>query len=427
MAEPTAPLVLKFPAGIDNRSREYALAEGAARILDNVDVTRDGGVICRSGTRNISATACHSLWTHPNQRFMLAVVGGALVRINPDETLTSLVAGVGEVHYALLNDAVYWTDGSSVGQVTEQGEVGLWGMANPPCPQVVAASTGQYDTTTTYTVAITARHSSGVESGASEPVSITTDKNVQVTLPSAVGVTFVVYATPANSSQETLREVAVVSPGGTVIFGPTQPLKKKLESLWAERPLPGQCLVAHKGRLWVASGSVVWFTSVQSPHWLFPTTGYYQFESDVTMLGATEDGLYVGLYDRVYYLQGNDPLDMKQRLVAGVGAVSGTGMELPYDLFLGEGAFPTRQCAWWDQDGFWCVGKPGGIIVRPFQSRFSAGASTSGVSGYWQHQGLRQVVSALSVDPAVSVERATQAVDTAVASVFQNGVVLNPF
>ena len=413
------PLRLKFLAGLDNRSREYALASGAARILDNVDVTRDGGLISRKGVRAVLANDSHSLFSHPNQQFMLAVYQGNLIKLAANEGYETLVAGVGRTVYAVLNDAIYWTDGAKVGQVNANGSVGQWGMNNPPTPVVSAASTGGLYAGT-YQVAMTAVLTSGLESGCTETVSLEVAEGggIQVITPNASGVRFTVYRTPAQGAHGELRAACSVDPNTTVILG-VATLGKPLESLHAVRPLPGQCLIQHKGRLWCASGNVVWFTSERSPHWLFPNVGYYQFESPVTMLGATEDGIYVGLAARIYYLQGNNPLEMQQRPVAVVGAAALSGGEIPSDLFLGEGAFPSRQCVFYDTEGFLCIGKPGGIIVRPTKAAYSAGTVYSGAVVYQTQNGLRQLVAGLAQS-----ESPFLAQDVAVAEVFANGIVL---
>jgi hypothetical protein len=414
------PMVLKFPAGIDNRSREYALAEDAARSIENMDVTRDGGLISRLGSRKVVSGDCSSLWSHPNGRFALLVRDGDLVRLNPDETLTQLAAVSGPVVYATLNDEVYWSDGTTLGQVKADGTVGLWGMNAPPDPVCTAVAAGGLFAGT-YQVAMTVIHASGLESGAPRAVSVDVPEGggIEAVTPAASGVKFALYRTGPQGAQDALRRAWVTDPGTTTTLG-VGALGKPLESLFAARPLPGQCLTAHKGRLWGATGAYVWFTSEKSPHWFYPDTGYYQFETAVTMLSSTEDGLYVGLYDRIYFLQGSDPYQMTQRPVSGVGAARNSAMELPYDLFLGEGSFPSKQGAFYDTHGYFCVGKPGGVIMRPTQSRFSAGDTLSGAASYRAYDGLRQVVAVLDRKPGPQT-----ATDVSVERVFSNGVVLN--
>lgn len=421
MAEPqqAGPQPLKFPLGINNRDREYALPDGALREATNLAVTRDGGLISRKGLREVLSGDCHSLYTPPHGRFVLVVKDGQLSRFDGAESLTTLVSVNGPVVYASLNDEVYWTDGTVLSRVLFSGELGIWGMNSPPEPLCTAVTHGGlYEGE--YQVAMTAVHPSGLESGAIGAVSVVVAAGggIQVTVPSANGVQFALYRTGAQGGQDELRWTATVNPGATVLLGVGNS-GKPLESLHVTRPLPGQCLIQHKGRLWSASNNVVWFTEAKSPHWLRPDLGYFQVESTVTLLAAVEDGVYVGTASRVYFLQGNDPYKATQRPVSSVGAAAGTLFEPPYDLFLGDGSFPTRQASWWDVEGNLCIGKPGGIVVRPVAKHFVAGETLSGIMTYHTSDGLRQLIA--SLDARVS---SLQAVDVSVTEVFANGVVL---
>jgi hypothetical protein len=275
-----------------------------------------------------------------------------------------------------------------------------------------------------YLLAMTAvQITTSLESGAAEPVSVTVPAGggIQVTAPIASGFQFWFYLTPPYGERHELRRAAAVASGATMILSASN-LAFPIRSLFAVKPLPATGLVAFKGRLWAASGKVVWFTSELSPHWLFPHEGYYQFESDVTMLGAAEDGIYVGLYDSVYYLQGSDPFKMTRRAVSSTGALPGGGASLPYELFAGQGSFPSQQCFWWDSDGILCIGKPGGIIVRPNADRYAAGEALTGVGCYRANDGIKQLISV--VDSNDTITGRLRATDTAINEIFTNGVAL---
>lgn len=413
-------LILRFPAGLNNRDRETALPEGTLRVCRNLDVTRAGGFISRAGLRKVLDGDCHSLWAHPTGRFSLLVRDGTLVRLEKDDTATALVSVAGPVVYTSLNDDVYWTDGATVGQVRADGVVSVWGMSTPPEPVCAAVMSGGLFAGT-YQVAMTAIHPSGLESGAPSTVSVEVAEGggIQVVTPGAVGVRFALYCTGPGGAAAELRQFTVVDPGTTTLLG-VGLLGKPLESLFATRPIPGQCITTHGGRLWGATGRLVWFTSEKSPHWVYPATGYYSFEQEVTVLTPVEDGLYVGLRHRIYFLSGLDPYKMTQRLVSSVGAIKNSGIDIPCDLFSGEGSPSSRQGAFYDTDGFLCVGKSGGFLARPTQKHFSAGETSSGFTAYREYEGLRQVVAVLD-----SITNPLMATDVLVTQVFQNGVVLN--
>ena len=396
-----ATTALKFPLGIDNRSREHSLPEGAARQAINLDVTRDGGLLCRDGVRRVMTGICHSIFPHPAGNYALMVRDGSLCRVSADETLTVITSVAGPVIYAELNGDVFWSDGDAVGRIDAAGSATPWGLATPAVPPLTVVSGGALPAAT-YHVAMTALHvTTGIESGAAEPtaVTLTAAGNLLATAPSAsASFKFDFYLTPPNGETGELRRVATVDPGASVTLATVTPDGPRLQSLLAVKPYPSTRLLTYRGRLWGASGDTVWYTSERSPHWLFPATGFYQFESAVRTLGAAEDGVYVGLADRTYYLQGGHPGEMTQRLVSTVGAVAGGGEPLPTDAFPGASGFPTRQCAWWDSDGLLCIGKPGGVIVRPHGDRYSAGIAATAAITYRVHEGLRQLISILRSD-----------------------------
>lgn len=408
---------MKFLVGLDNRSRETALPEGALRACSNLDVTRDGSLLVRQGLREVATGNTHSFFSHPSGRYAVFVKDGNLTHL--DDTGESVLASVhptARMRYALLNDEIYYTNGHTQGRITAQGVATFWGLPTPPGPVCSAATSGAMRAGTvrvTYCAVV-----DGVESGAPEPAVITVPEGggVQITVPT--GASFAVYATEVDGS--VFRHAVTLASGATAIIG-AHITGKPLESLFAVKPLPGQSITTHKGRLWVASGSVVWFTDERSPHWLFPHQGYYAFEGDSTALASAEDGLYVGTPSRLFFLQGNNPLDMTLRMVSTLGMLPGSGTDhIPTDVLLGQGSFPSKCCAFLDSEGVFCIGRPGGIVQRITADRFVAGSADRAEIAYWTHNGLRQFSVAL-MDAA---QDANRALDGLVQATFANGTSL---
>lgn len=414
MNEPTGgPFVatMKFPSGVDNRSREYSVPDGCARSLVNLDVTRDGGLRCRDGARKVMSGNFHSLYTPKNGRYSLLVRDGYLCRMDARETVSVLTSVSGPVVYAELNNEVFWSDREQAGRVSSDGTLGVWGLSTPPQPQLTVVD-GYALFPGTYQVAMTAvQLATGLESGAAEPAQITLSVTggIQVAAPTAsADFKFRVYLSPVYGGQGEFRHAVTLSPGATAILATGTPDGPRLQSMLAVKPYPATRLTVFKGRIWIASGSSVWYTSERSPHWLFPEDGYFQFDSAVNMMGLTEDGIYVGLSDRVYFLQGTKPRDMTQRVVSNIGAIAGDS-NLPFDAFITGGIPPAQQCIWWDTDGVQCVGRPDGVILRPNGDRYAAGTAATTTNSYRVSNGIRQLVSVLRADnPIVG---AFQAVD----------------
>lgn len=61
-AKPT-PVAVRFAVGLDNRSVETELADGALRVCENLDVTRGGSLLSRLGLRPVADGNYHSAYT----------------------------------------------------------------------------------------------------------------------------------------------------------------------------------------------------------------------------------------------------------------------------------------------------------------------------------------------------------------------------
>jgi len=421
MADQAAPspiISLSFAAGLDNRARETDMPDNTWRTLDNVDVTREGNILVRQGLRRLLTGEWHSLIQYQGR--LIAVKDGEL-GCYAGGVFTALVTLTTDapVSYAVHNDELYWTTPYQQGRIVGTTAT-IWGMALPPLTQATASSVGGLDAGI-YQVTMTAVHSSGLESGASDPAAVTVAQNGGINITVPTGASFRVYRSAANGGRDELRLAATVASGESTVLGAAT-LGKRLESLFAVKPPPGQALCSFKGRLWVAVGSVLQYTSHLSPHWILPHS-YFSFPEPITGLDAAEDGLYVATSGGVWFLGGTDPAQMTQRLVSTVGAVPGSpAHDLPLDVFTGEGQLAAKQAVWLDSEGYLCLGKPGGMLIHPHKQRYSLGQQTRASLAFRQQQGLRQVLVMASSDEETNP---LIAVDGVVSGVAANGFALN--
>lgn len=381
---------LKFPAGADNRSREYEIAPNAARSLINLDVTRGGGLRCRAGLRLCASGSFHSLFAPGHGAFVLAWRDGHLVRMDRGGALVNLVVLPDlPVVFGELDGTVYWSNGISTGRVGADGVASFWGLPVPPRIRATPAVSGGLSAGT-YQVS-QAAIVGGVESGAPDPVSVEVPEGGGIDVVVPTGATFAVYRTPPNGASHELALAAVLASGTGTQIGAGL-LGRRLQSWNAAPPRAGRILAAYRGRLWIADGSTLWFTSERSPHWVFEERSYFQVHARITALGATGDGLYVATADDLYFLVGSDP-DAMTLMRANGNGTHGLATRIPPDLFV-SGAPPSDKSVWVDSRGFVVVGTPGGQSVLPAQARHSAsGVATA--AGYREENGLRQVLFVL--------------------------------
>ena len=408
-------VMIRFSAGADNVSPEYALSDNSVRDMVNVAVDRSGGIRVRNGLRALSAGTYHSLFSLSSGGY-LVVDGGSLLHVKGGVvTAVESVSAHGRVRYCERGDEVFWTDGQTTGRVVASGSGSFWGLSCPPTPVITttqgALSAGRYLISHTAVCG-------GVESGAPTPtlVELTSTGGLVYMAPKATaGISFNVYLSPPSGAVSDLRRVASgVMPETTTILRDKEGMR--LRSFLAEKPYPGQLLADHGGRLWIASGATLWFTDSESPHWLFPSEGYFLLPEPITLLVSVEDGLFVGSATQTWFLRGTRPSDMSLQHAAPFGAVLGTGTtRVPFDIFGNDGA----PCAVWiDSVGVLCLGRMGGSIKRITENRYRIGPASSGEIAFGVFSGVRQLLVLLDAPrPGVGAR-----VDTPISVTYNYGL-----
>jgi hypothetical protein len=87
------------------------------------------------------------------------------------------------------------------------------------------------------------------------------------------------------------------------VFSPTDTLGAIGGRLLGD-PVRATCLESYKGRIYLALGKTLWATELYAYHFVDKTKNYMQFEHEITMLGAVDNGIYVGTTGGLYFIQG---------------------------------------------------------------------------------------------------------------------------
>lgn len=69
-------------------------------------------------------------------------------------------------------------------------------------------------------------------------------------------------------------------------------------------PIRASCIEAYKGRIYLADGKTLWATELYRYHIVNRLRGFIQFEHDITLVMAVDDGLFVGTEAGLYFLKG---------------------------------------------------------------------------------------------------------------------------
>lgn len=432
-----------WPAGIANVPAEQDLPRSedgrrviAAREAVNVDWPVSGKARRRSGyTKVVSGTRCHSLWRGGDFPFALYVDGATLFALTRGGTPFAVRAGMAprEVSYALVNDRVYWSNGQQTGQVLADATAVAWGVESPAGQPAVAASVGVGGLAAgRYQVAVTFRTARGEEGGTGEAVAVDVTEGGGIALsavpqPVASDVTTIrVYVSPPNGDvlyfardMPTGMTSATVGAGSRGVPLATQFLE----------PMPAGRIVRYLGgRLYVAGGvggalaanELAWSESLR-----YGLTDLVNNRMPVGQRidlmepvgeGGDGAGLFVADHKRTYWFGGSNPANWGSRIAYPHGAVPGTGICAPGNLFGLETTVPVAY--WLAANGVACIGLPGGGVVPLREASTVAPSASAGASMLREIGGIRQIVTTLRDTGPQRVATA----DRAAARVYRNGV-----
>jgi hypothetical protein len=188
---------------------------------------------------------------------------------------------------------------------------------------------------------------------------------------------------------------------------------RPLDTMYRMPPPPGQIVRHFSGRIYIASGNILYFTDALRYEAVTPARSILMFPNEITLLEPAADGLYIGHGDSVDFLAGTDPFKMQRRLALNAAPVPGTGTQVPGKYL----SMPYEYVpVWWSQTHGFTIGAPGGeafieTAERLAETKFGAGAMITR-----EHEGMTQLVSTLR-QPNGSAARAT---DSVVAEVRRN-------
>lgn len=418
-----------FPLGMDNRRRETdSMGERGEmapvlREAVNVDISESGNIKRRRGYTQAVAGRAHSVWADDRFLYMLAVVDGWLTRYSADLNATQLVelAPHLPVSYALMNGDVYWSNGETLGKVMAGGSPQPWGLPMAGYPTVTVTAGGSLPEGR-YLVAQRFLGVTGEVSGSigEMTVDVASGQGMAVTVaagdPSQLAAVEV-FVSPANG--DVLYKAATAPLGATVSIGASQiGVGAMLDTRHMRSPFPGQIVRAYRGRIYVASGSVLWATEPLRFGLVKPSEALIVFPSEITMLQPVADGLYVACdAEGTSFLAGADIMALEKRHIDGSGAVRGTGVAVPGDRFNAQ--VLDDVALWWSNDGVLCLGGASGQVQRLTADRLSVPRYAVGTTGLFEHDGFSQILSVLR-DEGTSNNLA--AGDSVIAEVRKNGV-----
>jgi hypothetical protein len=397
------------------------------KTAENVDIDKSGGVHKRPGYSLKIAGNFHSIWGEGYNFF--AVKDGYLVRIKDDYTVENLIEYPykDRISYSSIEGSydVYFTSPKMCG-IIEGNTVKPLGYEAPNPPTVTEVTSNTRLTAGLYQVSLTYVDGNNLESGAKlgQKVSIQDGSSIVLTdikpsTDSEIQSIRIYCSTPNGETQYLLGQVPVNTTTYTITSVHSEgvtPLKS-----FNMFPAPkGDIIRYFKGRLWIAQGNVLWYSSPFSLGWFSLAHDFFQFEHEITELMPVEEGIWIGTEKGLNYLSGKEPEKMNLSLKEPVSVVRNTG-ERVAGIYNGEET-PVPGYQWLvttDKGVFVCFNN--GVAVNKTETNVAFPKADKGVSTFIKKDGINRYLTLLQEkEPSNN----TAATDIVTATVIRNGVVV---
>lgn len=413
--------------GVNNTDKEQSIGQDELRSAINVDFDRSGDPRLRPGYSSVE-TFTNGRSVYSNGNMLLVCDGSTLYYFGSQDsigsggtTLRSDLDPEKEVSYTDVLGTVYWTNGVQSGRVLANGTAALTSVSTPSGP-TVTATTGGNLYAGDYQVCLTQIDEYGEESGSTLASVVTVPANGVITVSDMIDTGasgfYRIYATPANGD-DFFRHAEI--PIGTTSFSLATTVRgPRLETQFLEPLPPGQIIRYYRGRLYVAYGSVVWFSEPLRYGLWSPIKGYLpEFAERITVMEPVHDGIYI-VADKAYFMRGTDPNQFVPEVAHAHRADEGSGTQVPAKMFGSNEAI--GNLAYWFGDNGPCVGYPGGVVNPPAEDKVAFDEYQRGASLFREEEGIRTVTTSLRGKGASSGFAAS---DSLTFTVRRNGVVVS--
>lgn len=379
-------------AGINNRQpldRLRTREDEARPVRDavNVDLSASSTLQARWGyTKKLSGDSVRCL--HGVSDGALFADGAKLYRYDGDEKVEvgSLASPTAHVAYTDTPLGTVWSDGYRLH--IYKGTSRLLSPAAPNPEPVASVVAGGSLVGGNYGVFCTTIRSDGQQSAPTYPQYLTVPTNGAIVV-SAAGHTerIAVFVTACDG--EVFYRAGTIEVGQASIAIPLHHADGQPVSYEYITDMPaGEILGLHKGRLLSAVGQYLYFSMTWAMGLYRPATDFIPFPDPVRLVAPVEGGVYVATAKETYWLAGPDISKADMVRVKKFGAVQGT---LTYD---------EMTPMWFTDDGPVAGSQDGQLQVLQ-DDAVAFPEATHGASIHREVNGLKQLISAISTNPAV--------------------------
>lgn len=378
-----------WPRGMDNRRSNVDLQVDTLRNGVNVDILPSGKVrrrrgiaqvIADSGAHSLFATKTRLLWATANA-LKSATANFAKATLLTDTRLSMPLS------FVELNGESYFTNELVNGKVNSLGAYEPWGVSAPASAPACASMDSATAKDRAHHVTCTFVMSTGEESGAPLAVTVMCGDSPIIRL----------TAIPQSSDSRVSYTRIYVSdvdgevmyahadvPAGVVAYDVNGPfgIGQQLKTQFMNKPPTGQLIEQFNGRLYIASGNLVYFTEPLRYGLVHTVNGYFMFPERVTLLKSVTDGMYVSS-EATYFLP-NGMKDAKLEPMLPYRAIEGAACNLP----------DSHDVMWLSERGF-VLGGSGGKTDNLTEDRIAIDTATRACMEVVEQNGVRRAIAVM--------------------------------
>lgn len=278
---------IKHFKGLNNVSDPIRLGMEWLAVANNVNVTDSGAVEKRSGYSLVETGQFTGAYSTLDFQRAYLVDAGELRTIDGAVLKTGLTSA--PMHWAEINNHVYFNNGTDRGIILPDNEVLDWAWSAPAAPTYTVTSTGQGGPASVFQAVLTTTLPDGRETGTGEFVTIEVPSGDTVTFAGAGNL----YTTERDGS---VFQRADGDDLRHALFDPL-PTGTDVIQFFAGR--------AHASQYMPESDqSIVWISEPLAFHLFNLNSGFILLPGKVTMLAPHADALIIGTSTRVFSYDG---------------------------------------------------------------------------------------------------------------------------
>ena len=162
------------------------------------------------------------------------------------------------------------------------------------------------------------------------------------------------------------------------------------------KPPMATAMTYFNGRLYMACGRQLWATELYLYDYVDKTKNFFQFEADITMVGAVTDGIYVGTDEGLWFLQG-PAFPLKRTRIMDSAVIRGSMVDIPAELanppqVPADADTPVKISICFMTENGYCVAQDSGNATNFSEDKFIFPNMVRAAAFYRRQDGMNQYV-----------------------------------